>query len=285
MEGEPLDFQKNAILQFVESMKDTDRLSLYTIGEEATIIFEELRKDAIDPAVINSVTVSTAQPRLNDSIINVMRRVQRRPLQRKVVIVISDGRDLNSRFTKEQLNAVLQEVGVPIYSLGFRVLGAQSLSNLHEMADFTDGTYLFASRLSDIPGSLRSLTSRITQPYIINLRVRSIRADDLPHVLEVSVTERDAAGSGQRTFIAVRVPIPQWVRLAALIAIVVVLVAVVIISLLRRRIKRKRMGITRRWCKDCRIRMKDSWDSCPFCRYLPNIKKKKKEKEALKKDG
>jgi hypothetical protein len=279
MEGEPLDFQKNAILQFIDSMKDTDKLSLYTIGEEAGILFEELRKDAIDPSVINGLSVTSVQPRLYDSIINVMRKVQRRRVERRIVIIISDGRDQNSRFTKEQLNAVLNEVEVPIYALGMRVLNMQSLSNLNEMADLTGGTYLYTSRLSDIPINLKTLTGKITQPYVINIKVKNLKADDLPHVFEVSIDERDSAGRGQKTFIAVKIPIPRWVRWAAAAAVLVLIIALVILNIIRRILKRRRMGITRRRCPDCHNRMKDSWDSCPFCRYLPDIKKKKKQKK------
>jgi len=280
MEGSPLDFQKNAVLQFVESMRDIDRLSLYTIGEEAGIVFEELRKDSIDPAVINAIGVTAAQPRLNDSIINVMRRVQRRQIERRVVIVISDGRDQNSRFSKVQLEAVLEEVGVPIYALGIRVLGAQTLSNLNEMANATGGAYIYASQLSDMPLSLRSLNSRIAQPYMINIRVRSLKANNLPNIFEVSVDERDSYGRGQRAFVATIVPIPQWLRIALLIAIAVVIAIAIVLTIIRRIVKRKRMGITRRRCPDCRNRMKDEWDSCPFCRFMPNLKKPKKKKKA-----
>jgi len=277
MEGEALDFQKNAILQFIESMKETDQLSLYAIGEEANVIFEELKKDAIDPAQINATGVSAAQPRVYDSIINVMRRVQRRTIERRVVIVISDGRDQNSRFTKEQLNVVLSEVEVPVYSVGMRILNTQSLSNLNEMADLTGGTYVYAPRASDIPASLKKLTGIITHPYIIKLRARSLKADDRPHVIEVSVNERDSAGRGQKTFIAVKVPVPRWVFLTIVIASVVMLLVLIVFLIILRVLKRKRMGITSRRCPDCHNRMKDSWDSCPFCRYLPNIKKKKKK--------
>jgi hypothetical protein len=279
MEGEPLDFQKNAILQFIETMKETDRLSLYTIGEEANVVFEELKKEAIDPSAINTVGVTSAQPRVYDSIINVMRKVQRRRAERRIVIVISDGRDQNSRFTKEQLNAVISEVEVPIYALGIRVLNTQSLSNLNEMADLTGGTYLFASRVSEIPQDLKKLSGTVTQPYVINIKVRSLKADDLPHVFEVSIDERDSAGKGQKTFVAVKVPVPRWVRWAVAGAVLVMLIVLVVLYIIQKIIKRRRMGITRRRCPDCRNRMKDSWDSCPFCRYIPNIKKRKRKKD------
>jgi hypothetical protein len=279
MDGEPLDFQKNAVLQFIELMKESDQLSLYTIGEEAAVIFEEQKKAAIDLASVNGVVVSLAQPRVYDSIINVMRKVQRRRIERKVVIVISDGRDQNSRFTKDQLNTVLTEVGVPVYALGMRILTSQTLSNLNEIADLTGGTYVYASRVADVPKSLKSLHGRMTQPYIINLKIRNMKADNLPHVLEVAVNERDSAGRGQKTFVAVKVPVPRWVYLVLIIVAVVVIAGAVVIFIILRIQKRKSMGITRRRCPECHNLLKDSWDSCPFCKYVPDIKKKPKRKK------
>ena len=42
--------------------------------------------------------------------------------------------------------------------------------------------------------------------------------------------------------------------------------------------KRRSIGITRRKCPDCKNIMKDSWETCPFCKYLPEIKLRKKKK-------
>jgi len=169
---------------------------------------------------------------------------------------------------------------IPVYTLGVRILGTQFLSNLDEMASLTGGTYLFTPQVSGIPASLRSLNNIITQPYIINLRVRSMRADDLPHILEVSINENDFGGRGQRTFIAVRIPVPQWARFLIAGAILLLIVVLVVLAIVRRVLKRKHMGITRRRCTDCRTRMRDTWDTCPFCRYLPG-RKKKAPKEKL----
>jgi hypothetical protein len=281
MDGQPLDFQKNAILQFIDLMKDTDKLSLYTIGEEAVPIFEELSKDAIDPAVVNDVAVSSAQPRLYDSVTNTVRIIQRRSNERKIIIIISDGRDQNSRFTKDQMNTVLSEAGVPVYAIGIRVLNTQSLSNLNEMADLTGGSYIYSSNISAIPENLKRINSRIIQPYVIEMKVRNIPADDLPHVLDISIDGSGFIGKGKKTFTAVKVPIPHWVRFAVLIAFLVFILGIILITIIVRINKRKIMGITKHRCPDCRRRMKDSWDTCPFCKYLPHtiINKKKKQKK------
>jgi hypothetical protein len=277
MEGEPLDFQKNAILQFIETMKPDDLLSLYTIGEDINIVFEEQPKEAIDNDLINSVEISALQPRLYDSIMSVMRKVQRRKIERKVVIIINDGRDQNSRFTKDQLDMVLLEVGVPVYSIGMRVLDDQSLSNLNEMADLTGGAYVYSQRVDQIPDMLKSLMARIRQPYVINLRVRDLKADDLPHVMEIVIDESDFAGKGLKTFTAVKIPLPKWFKYLLLGAWVVFMLVIIVLVIVSRSMKRKAIGITKRRCPDCGSYMKDNWDFCPFCRYLPAKKKKKKK--------
>jgi hypothetical protein len=279
MDGEPLDFQKNGILQCIEELEEQDTLSVYAVGEEAVPVFEGLRKEAIDVASISKIAVSSTQSRLYDSMMNVLRRAQRRDLVRKVVIVISDGRDQNSRFTKEQLQSVFTETGIPVYALGIRVISAQSLSNLDDFAQMTGGTYWYASRLADIPTRLKGLVHIITNPYVIDLQVRDVKADDLTHKLEVGLSSSEYTGKGDKAFVAVKIPIPWWVKWAVAGAVVLVLMVVVVLFLVRRQANRKRMGITQRRCPDCHQRLKDTWDSCPFCKYLPQVKKKRKPKK------
>ena len=107
MEGNPLDFQKNAVIQFIEYMQKDETLSLYTIGDDAIPVFENLKKESIDTSLINDIQLSEAQPRIYDSLMNVIRKVEQKTIRRKVIIVLSDGRDQNSRFTKEQLDSSL----------------------------------------------------------------------------------------------------------------------------------------------------------------------------------
>ena len=133
MEGEPLDFQKNAVLNFVELLNDNDTLSVYTIGEDAGVICENVNKKNFDSAIINEIELSPAQPRLYDSIINLVRKVEQKKGSRKVIIVLSDGRDQNSRFTKAQLEETLEKAGIPIYTVGMRILSNQTLSTLDEI--------------------------------------------------------------------------------------------------------------------------------------------------------
>ena len=78
MEGEPLDFQKNALLKFVELMSDRDTLSVYTVGEDAGEVILDVTNKTFDSAVINKIELSEGQPRLYDSVMNLIRKVEQK---------------------------------------------------------------------------------------------------------------------------------------------------------------------------------------------------------------
>lgn len=282
MEGEPLDFQKNAVLQFADLLGKNDTMSLYTIGDQAVPVFENVARDKIDPALINGIQTAEVQPRIFDSMMNVLRKLEQKKTRRRAIIMISDGRDQDSRFTKSQLDAEIVKSGIPVYAVGLRVLSLQSLSALDQICDKSGGLYFYTPVFRNIPDTVKYIFDCITKCYIINYKVKSVKPDNQAHLLEVTVTERDAEGSGQKTFTAVKLPFPKWLKI--LLAVIAVLcIALIVVFLIVHRIqKRKSMGITGRRCPDCGSRMKDSWDYCPFCRYMPEMKKKKKKDGDMK---
>lgn len=277
MEGEPLDFQKNALIQFVDYMQKDETLSLYTIGDDAVPVFENLTKESIDTSLINKIELSDVQPRIYDSLVNVIRKVEQKNTRRKIIIILSDGRDQNSRFSKEQLDTILAEKSIPVYSVGFKVLSSAGLSALNQISEISSGTYLYSS-LSKIPNNLKAIRDIINKCYVINYKVKNVKPDNSYHMMEVSINERDSEGKGIQTFYALKLPVPKWLKVLIVISIVLLLVLLVVFIIIIKMKKRKAMGITKRKCPVCGNRMKDSWDYCPFCRYLPDMKKKKKGK-------
>ena len=281
MEGEPLDFQKTAVIQFIDYMQKDETLSLYTIGNDAVPVFENLQKEGIDTALINAIDVSDVQPRIYDSLLNVVRKLETKSTRRKIIIIISDGRDQNSRFSKDQLDSVLNEKNVPVYSVGLKVIGSAGLSALNQISELTSGTYIYSSNLRSIPNNVKIIRDIVNKCYVINYKVKNIKPDDNYHLIEVSVAERDAEGKGQRTFLAVRLPVPRWLKITMCIIAIFSIIVLIFLLILIKIKKRRAMGITKRKCPECGKRMKDSWDYYPFCRYLPDAKKKKAKKKEI----
>lgn len=279
MEGEPLDAQKSAVIQFIELMQKDETLSLYTIGDDAVPVFENQTKEAIDTSLINAIQISDAQPRIYDSLMNVIRKIDQKKTRRKVIIVISDGRDQNSRFTKDQLDTILTEKSIPVYSVGIRVISSAGLSALNQISEVSSATYLYSESILKVPEQLKSIRDIINKCYVINYKIKNVKPDNNYHLLEVSVVDHDSTGRGQKTFYALKLPVPKWLRVLIIVLIIVAVITSIVLFIVIRIKKRKAMGITKRRCPDCGNLMKDSWDYCPFCRYLPDIKKKKKSKK------
>ena len=275
MEGEPLDFQKTAVIQFIDYMQKGETLSLYTIGDDAVPIFENCQKEEIDTSLINAIEVSDVQPRIYDSLLNIVRKLETKSTRRKIVIIISDGRDQNSRFSKDQLDAVLNEKSIPVYSVGIKVISSAGLSALNQISELTSGSYFYSKNLQAIPDNVKAIRDIINKGYVINYKVKNVKPDNNYHLLEVSVIERDSEGKGQKTFLAVKLPVPRWLQITIIVVVAVLIIVLIILLILSKIKKRHAMGITKRRCPVCGNRMKDSWDYCPFCKYLPDIKKKK----------
>lgn len=282
MEGEPLDFQKTAVIQFIDYLQKDETLSLYTIGDDAVPVFENLTRENIDTSLINGIEISEVQPRIYDSLMNVIRKAEQKSIRRKVIIIISDGRDQNSRFTKEQIDTVLTEDAIPVYSVGIKVISSAGLSALNQISEVSSGTYLYSSSLSKVPDNLKAIREIITKCYVINYKIKNVKPDNNFHLLEVSVSERDSEGKGIKTFKAVKLPIPKWLQILLIILTIVGIAVLIVLFIIYRIQKRKSMGITKRKCPECGNRMKDSWDYCPFCKYIPDIKKKNKKNKGEK---
>ena len=88
-------------------------------------------------------------------------------------------------------------------------------------------------------------------------------------------------GKGEKTFIATKLPVPKWLKILVLVLVLIVILLLIFFILFSKVQRRKSMGITKRKCKDCGSIMKDNWDYCPFCKYLPEIKKKGKKRNNI----
>ncbi|SIQ98570.1 VWFA-related domain-containing protein [Alkalispirochaeta americana] len=274
-------YREEAILSIMDVMKDDDRLSVYTVGTEALPVFEYKTREEINTEAIRDISVTDDSPNLYDAITGVYMRKRNealRHIDRKVIIVISDGRDANSRFDRDTLLRRAAEVNVPLYSLGVSVIGA-NLDRLNGLSDATGGSYQFVlqNQYDQIPARVRRMMQQIHHGYVLGFRVRGVPADDEYHQLMIGVTDREVELRSFKNFVARKVPFPFWLRIVIVCVAVVTILLLLVILFFYRRAERKKMGITKRKCPDCKRRMKDDWEFCPFCRYMPPKKKKRKD--------
>lgn len=279
MEGGPINQQQKAVIALLESLREQDTVSLYTFGEEIKPQFEFEKNNEKLLEKIAKTDLLGFNPHLYDGLVFAARRFSETELKRKVLIVMSDGREVESKYNKDQLYKIVDELNIPVYGIGIRMMGGQNLYRLHQLAFHTGGGYRVARGLTDIPRTMKLLNDQIRLGYVLKFRVTSLRGDDQYHQLQLKVNNEGQEGDFSKNFLAVKVPIPLWVKIAVLVVILVLIIIIIIMLLVFRKSERKKMGITNRKCPDCKRRMKDDWDECLFCKYLPSKKAKKKKKD------
>lgn len=287
MEGPLFESQKDALLSLVDTMGPQDTLSVYTVGQEIGTVLEATKAQAVKKELITGLKVSGDQPKIYDSLVGLIRKVEiDRPKDRgvsfrRVVLFFSDGRDRDSRFGFDDVVKRFSAEGLPIYAVGMRTLGAQYLSGLNDLAKQTGGVYTFAEANSQIQKTMEKLRNQISAAYVVDFKAPSPPADNETHQLMVKITDKNREAEFYKNFVAVKVPFPFWLRIALLVAVLVLLIALIVLILLLRHVERKKMGIGKRRCPDCRRRMKDDWEFCPFCAYLlVDRRRRKKNKKA-----
>lgn len=281
MEGQPLSLQKEAVVEFIERLRDKEKdlISLYTFGEQVTPIFEKQHYDPSLIDLVNSIEVHEEQPKLIDAVTHVARLQDDVKVKKKVILLLSDGRDVDSQFTREQCYEILREKNIPVYSLGIKVLAGRNLYTLDEMAQSTGGRYMFARYPRQIKLLFKSVIDYVQLGYVARFKTTSIKGDNKHHQLHLKLTDKEKENSTYINFIAHKKIFPWWLKFVLLGIGVVVLIVFIIILILVRKKQRELMGITKRKCPVCKCRMKDDWDECHFCKYLPKSNKKKKTKK------
>jgi VWFA-related protein len=273
MEGTPIEIEKQAAVNLSEYLREQDQLSVYVYADEVQPVFEFQKKDESLVQKINKIDVLGSNPRLNDVIIHAARRLKESQLTRKVVIIMSDGRDIGSRFTQKQVNEILDEINIPVYSIGIKLMSGQNLYKLAKISNHTGGEYIFARTMERIPDALTSIYNQITLGYVLKFDVDFIDPDNKLHQMQVKVNHKGNEGSFFKNFVAVKTPLSIVVMIVIGVIVLILLIVAVILIIFRLKRVRKEMGITKRICPECNRRMKDDWDECYFCKYQPEKKK------------
>ena len=55
------------------------------------------------------------------------------------------------------MEETLDKAGIPIYTVGMRILSNQTLSTLDEISQLTGGSYYYSYRISNLPDNLKKI--------------------------------------------------------------------------------------------------------------------------------
>jgi Ca-activated chloride channel homolog len=111
---------------------------------------------------------------------------------RRAMVILSDGDDNQSRYTREQALEMAQKADVVIYSISTNNVSQEQDGDkiLRYFAEQTGGQVFFPFQVSDLAQSFENIANELRHQYIIVYRPEPLKADGLYHTVDIRVKGR-----------------------------------------------------------------------------------------------
>jgi VWFA-related protein len=133
---------------------------------------------------------------LYDAIFNACRdrlmKDQPRHKFRRAIVILSDGDDNQSRYTREQALEMAQKADVVIYTVSTNITRVESDGDkiLKYLAQETGGLALFPFKVEDLAQSFENISNELRSQYNLLYRPEPIHTDGLYHTVDIKVKSR-----------------------------------------------------------------------------------------------
>lgn len=119
--------------------------------------------------------------------------------ERRVIILISNGKDTRSRQTVDQVTTAAKEAGVQIYPIG---IGDEvNIEGLRKLAQGTGGTEFIQPSPNALKAAFDSILQVVREQYLVTYTSR-LQADQLKHILKVQATVQGVQVAASAEFVA-----------------------------------------------------------------------------------
>lgn len=238
MKGQAMEHAREAALKFVEGLGDNDLAAVIDFNDKEHIISEFTSDKGSISRAIEGLDVAGTKTALYDAIYKALEMSSRPGLPfRKVIIVLSDGKDEGSVLTIDDGITKARDASIPIYTVG---LGPNvDRKPLMRTSRLTGGESLFAPTSSDLIALYDAISEQLKNQYILTYNTTTILNDGLQHNLELSVSIGDSIFKNDRTFVSPSFAPPTatptawnwtwfWIAVAGLVVLIVILIIVIV---------------------------------------------------------
>lgn len=162
--NERVELARDAVAAFLNAGHREDEYFLIEFNDEPRLR-EDFTEDVdrLHRSVLR--TSSAGQTALYDAVYRAISKAQQGRHPRKALLIISDGEDNNSRYSRANIESYIRESGVQVYALGISTLFGKSL--LRDLTDLTGGRAVFADEDDDLQALARELATEMTSQYVL----------------------------------------------------------------------------------------------------------------------
>jgi len=108
---------------------------------------------------------------------------------RRAIVILSDGDDNQSRYTRDQALEMAQRADVVVYTISTNISRTDTDGDkvLKYFAEKTGGRAYFPFKVEDLAQSFENINNELTHQYIILYRPEPLKTDGLFHPIELRV--------------------------------------------------------------------------------------------------
>ena len=192
-----LDLEKAAVHTFLESSNPEDNFFLLTVSSSPTV----LSRPVNDPGAIEEIVrseVAGGSTALYDTIYFALDRARLQRKARRALLVISDGMDNHSRYTKQDLMRFAVESDAQIYTIAFddsrstmkaiQLSGVQrGLAFLDDLAERTGGLSIRVKEFDNLSAAAGKISRALRNRYVIGFETPDTDGSEKWHKVQVKV--------------------------------------------------------------------------------------------------
>ncbi len=190
-------FEQEAASQFIDSVMRTNLDKAMVVSFDTSA---ELVSDLINDTDKLTAAIRNLHPgggtSLYDAIYFACRdklsQDQPRYKFRRAIVIVSDGDDNQSRYTRDQALEMAQKADVVIYAISTNITRIETDGDkvLRYFAQETGGRAFFPFKVEDLDQSFENIANELRHQYSLSYRPDPLKTDGLFHPIDVRVKER-----------------------------------------------------------------------------------------------
>lgn len=182
MQGEPIIRAQEAAIAFLERLYPKDQASVVSFDENVRVRAEFTTDRAQLKKAIKEISV-VGNTALYDALNKAQQLLKASVLDRKAIVVLTDGRENSSLISEPEILKQCKEAGVPVYTIG---LGPDiSEDVLKTMASNSGGHYSHAPTANDLFALYLQVAEELNSQYLLEFTSPSGR-DKKVHVMRLA---------------------------------------------------------------------------------------------------
>lgn len=185
-----------AALQLVDASQQQDRVFVVNFGDDAYLDQDYTDDVGKLRSALQRVQTQGSTALYDALIASVDHLNQSAPQQKKVLLLVTDGRDNASQATYEQVLRKLQSKNGPVlYTIALSQTGREDDRDrqaLRSLSEQTGGTAFFPSSLDEVQSIAKSIAQDIRSQYVIGYRSSNPQTAGTYHAIQVQAADGTA---------------------------------------------------------------------------------------------